>query len=333
MEWRDVQNRFEEKFQRLAPSYSGMWKMVLKFQNKGTVWNLHKGNSGRRFSVRVEEKIADVSNHFAQGNATLRKSSQILNISKASINRILKKNLKMYPFKIQKMFKLTDDAKDRRLIFAHHFLNGMVDELPKIWFSDEAHFYLSGHLNKQNRRIWAGNNPCEILEAPHYSQRLTIWCAISNDGIIPVVLYDNVNSDSYREMLEEDFIPKLEELGLLDESWFMQDGARPHTSNENLQFLNTAFGGRVISNRFTINFDSGLEWPPYSPDLNPCDFFLWGYLKDRVFVADPQNLEELEDSILHEIENIPTEMLRKTVSSLPKRLQLLIEANGGHVRT
>ena len=25
----------------------------------------------------------------------------------------------------------------------------------------------------------------------------------------------------------------------------------------------------------------GVEWLPYSPDMNPCDFFLWGYIKDK----------------------------------------------------
>jgi hypothetical protein len=27
-----------------------------------------------------------------------------------------------------------------------------------------------------------------------------------------------------------------------------------------------------------------IKWPPRSPDLTPCKFFLWGYVKDGVFV-------------------------------------------------
>ena len=27
-----------------------------------------------------------------------------------------------------------------------------------------------------------------------------------------------------------------------------------------------------------------LPWPPRSPDLTPCDFLLWGYVNDDVFV-------------------------------------------------
>ena len=31
------------------------------------------------------------------------------------------------------------------------------------------------------------------------------------------------------------------------------------------------------------------KWPPQSPDLNPCDFYLWGYLKSVVYNQLPKN--------------------------------------------
>ena len=40
--------------------------------------------------------------------------------------------------------------------------------------------------------------------------------------------------------------------------------------------------------------------PPRSPDLTPCDFFLWGYVKDHVFVPPmPLDLAELRQRIEH----------------------------------
>ena len=54
-----------------------------------------------------------------------------------------------------------------------------------------------------------------------------------------------------------------------------QDGAPCHTMGINLQLLDMEFDGRVVSRRAI----RGVEWPPRLPDLNPCDFFLWGYLK------------------------------------------------------
>uniref|UniRef100_A0A158P4I2 Tc1-like transposase DDE domain-containing protein n=1 Tax=Tetranychus urticae TaxID=32264 RepID=A0A158P4I2_TETUR len=40
-----------------------------------------------------------------------------------------------------------------------------------------------------------------------------------------------------------------------------------------------------------------MEWPPYSPDLNQCYFFLWGYLKDGLYKDAPANLNGLGKAI------------------------------------
>ncbi|CAF5082377.1 unnamed protein product, partial [Rotaria sp. Silwood1] len=39
------------------------------------------------------------------------------------------------------------------------------------------------------------------------------------------------------------------------------------------------------------------DWPARSPDLTPCDFFLWGYLKDIVFQNPPATIIELKQRI------------------------------------
>jgi hypothetical protein len=41
-----------------------------------------------------------------------------------------------------------------------------------------------------------------------------------------------------------------------------------------------------------------LRWPPRSPDLTPCDFFLWGYVKDVLFVPPlPTYIDDLKRRI------------------------------------
>ena len=40
--------------------------------------------------------------------------------------------------------------------------------------------------------------------------------------------------------------------------------------------------------KFIKNCDIG--WPLRSPDMTPCDFFLWGYLKAKVYEQRPQKL-------------------------------------------
>ncbi|PNF14515.1 hypothetical protein B7P43_G15641 [Cryptotermes secundus] len=51
-------------------------------------------------------------------------------------------------------------------------------------------------------------------------------------------------------------------------------------------------------------------WPPRSPDLMPCDFFLWGYIKDRVYVPPlPRTLVELRERIYAAVMTIDRMML------------------------
>jgi hypothetical protein len=70
---------------------------------------------------------------------------------------------------------------------------------------------------------------------------------------------------------------------LLQTQWFMRAGARLLTANVGLDFLHDIFESCVISNRFPGHFACGQNWPPDIHDLNPCDYFLWGSLKERFF--------------------------------------------------
>ena len=59
--------------------------------------------------------------------------------------------------------------------------------------------------------------------------------------------------------------------------------------------LRRLFPQRVIS-RF-----GDVPWPPRSPDLLAPDFFLWGYLKIKVYINRPTDLHALKENIREEI--------------------------------
>jgi hypothetical protein len=56
------------------------------------------------------------------------------------------------------------------------------------------------------------------------------------------------------------------------------------------------------------------------PDLNPIDFFLWGNLKQSVFITKPANTEELIHRITEETRQIPPEMIQKVIEGFYHRL-------------
>ena len=116
-------------------------------------------------------------------------------------------------------------------------------------------------------------------------------------------------------------MPQVAALGL-DHCWFQQDGATAHTARVTMEILRHQFPGRVIS-RF-----GDLNWPSRSPDLTAPDFFLWGFLKSRVYHNKPQ---VLKTNIEEEIANLEPGVLRATIQNAVKRAQLCINSGGGHL--
>ncbi|GFX57602.1 transposable element Tcb2 transposase [Trichonephila clavipes] len=70
---------------------------------------------------------------------------------------------------------------------------------------------------------------------------------------------------------------------------------------------------------------------PRSPDLTPADFWLWGYLKSRVYLSGPSSLLELKDAIRREVSSIHPDMLHSAVAGFVTRLECLLPCGGGHV--
>ncbi|GBL84849.1 hypothetical protein AVEN_93874-1 [Araneus ventricosus] len=133
-----------------------------------------------------------------------------------------------------------------------------------------------------------------------------------------------VNGTRYESLLRNQLIPALQQRGCVDSTIFMQDEAPSHIATPVKQLLNLHFGNyRIISLHFPT------AWRPRSPD--PCDFWLWGYLKDIVYGGPIANLAELKNRITQHIHNITTETLRYVVEHAVLRFQLIRENGGKHI--
>jgi hypothetical protein len=111
----------------------------------------------------------------------------------------------------------------------------------------------------------------------------------------------------------------------------MQDGARPHTANVVLDFLHDIFDSHVISNRFPDRFACAQNWPPNSPDLNPCDYFLWGFLKEKILPKKPQTIMDLRALTIQACNEITEDMCRRVINTITVRDGEVARRNGGHV--
>lgn len=159
-----------------------------------------------------------------------------------------------------------------------------------------------------------------------------MFCAMSSQGIVGPFFFDNtVNGERYKNMLETEFIPIAQGMDAVEGFWYMQDGAMPHRTQAVFDVLDEHFHGQVLALGYESRFGCGLNWPPYSPDLNPCDYFLWGYLKDQVYRTAPTTLEEPKDRIVAQVGAITTTQLESVIENFKKRLEKVQEQDGQHI--
>ena len=228
----------------------------------------------------------------------------------------------------------TDQRKQgKRVEFAKKFSSQVESNsgfLKNVIFTDEAHFELSGFVNTQNARIWSDKQPYATHIGPRSKEKVTVWMGLSHHGVFGPYFFENsegqsetVKSKNYIDMLRTKLVPVLKRKKIMTKVIFQQDGAPPHTSNATLSWLKTQFGDRVISRR------ADFEWPAYSPDLNPADFFLWGYLKDRVYSDPiPRDIDQLKENIRKEARKINKDLVIRAIDNMLPRTQNLLSRKG-----
>jgi len=74
-----------------------------------------------------------------------------------------------------------------------------------------------------------------------------------------------------------------------------------------------------------------ITWPAPSLELTVPNFFLWGFLKDRVFRRRIVTIQELKQATVDEVAAIDEDLRRRVYGNLQTRLQQCIDVNGGHL--
>ena len=71
-------------------------------------------------------------------------------------------------------------------------------------------------------------------------------------------------------------------------------------------------------------------WSPRSPDLKPCDFFLWGFVKDAVYVPPLlRNMNDLRNHITAAVNSVMHDVCHQVRDELNYNLDVIHAAGGG----
>lgn len=325
-----VQREFRRHFRRTPPTHQSILRWYRQFKNSGSV--LKRKSSGR---ARVPlETVARVRQCFEQRpQQSINSAGRELGLPKSTVWKILRKSLSLKPYRLQLLQKLKQGDFDKRKELCDNLMDSMQDNnfSSRLVFSDEATFHLNGKVNKHNVRIWASEPPHAVVEHERDSPKCNVFCAVTKTKVYGPFFFaeKTVTGVAYLDMLEHWLFPQLGED--LEGFVFQQDGAPPHWHCEVRNFLNEKLPQRWIG-RCNDNDLTLLKWPPRSPDLTVCDFFLWGYVKDKVYEPPmPQTLQELRGRIRNAVESINLAMLAGVWYNLQHRLETCSMANGRHI--
>ena len=308
-----------------APSGDSIRRWNDHFLRYGTVADLPRSGRPRVSS----EDVSKIENAFNENpRLSTRNAERELGIPRSTIRDVLRKKLKMFPYRISFLQQLLPRDYVDRLNWAQHCRREIRRDsqyLSRIVFSDECLFHTNGTVNKHNARIWGTENPQVVEEVPMRSEKVMVWCAMHKTKIIGPYFFrqSSVDSAAYKSMLRYYGLRHVQQLP--GSPIFQQDGAPAHTSNIVREYLLRKLGNNWISKRGPIH------WPARSPDLTPLDFFLWGYVKDKVYSERIESLDHLKTRIQHAISSIDTATLSNVWKNIHTRINCVTRQEGKHI--
>lgn len=324
-----VQRAFRLKFGIEPPTRKSITRWSRQFQETGS---LCKGKSSGRPRV-TEENVRRIEESFLRSpSKSTNRASAELGIPQTTVWRVLRKRLLYKPYRLQLVQALLPNDKVKRSEFCDQMLEIMEDGAfqQRLVFSDEATFHLSGKVNRHNVRIWGLQNPHTALQHERDSAKINVFCAISLTKVYGPFFFAErtVSGIAYLDMLEQWLFPQLMEDS--QDFIFQQDGAPPHWHLDVRQFLNRSLPQRWIGRSGNEDL-SVLAWPPRSPDLTPNDFFLWGYVKQAVYVPPlPTTLADLRNRVTAAVHSVTQDMLSNVWDEFGYRLDICRALQGGH---
>lgn len=313
----ESQRKIAEKY---SVSRGAVQKIILKHQRVGSVADRSGRGLKRKSDHREDSRI--IREIKKDPFVTIRGVKEKLNltISERTIRRrIAEHGLKSY-FARKRPF-ISKVNKEKRLRFARTHINKPLEFWKRVIWSDESKFEL---FNKKRRlRVWRKSD--EGLQDKHLQAtmkhgggNIMVWGCFSWFGVGNLVLINGImTAEGYIDILNENLEESLLKMELEDNYIFQQDNDPKHTAKKTLAFFRAC---RI----------KPLEWPPQSPDLNPIEN-LWAILDNRVEKTGVTNKQTYFAALEKAWNELDPQHLRNLVESMPKRLQSIIEAKGGHI--
>lgn len=284
-----------------------------------------KARSGRPREAVTSEKIARVEDLVSNDpHISIKELANEVGISRERISYILDEELNLHKLCAKWVpHRLSEEHKRNRVEISKQLLKILDKVYKNIVTGDETWIYFFTISNKEANKSWLGKdeNRPQIVKTAQNSKKRMFCIFFSVDGVITrfvVPKGQTVNANLYAN----EILPKVF-------SNFMEKGGRTTVRDVMLHHDNAAaHKARIVTEYLRNERVELLPHPPYSPDLAPCDFFLFPRIKKELKGKRFDKVENLARAVQAVVEGIPKEDYENSFQSWRNRLERCIEFNG-----
>lgn len=320
----DLHAHLVETFESDAPAYSTMTAHLRKH-----VWADSPGAAPKKPGPKIDEKLAGQIEKLLKSDPTLSANMIATQLGRAptTIKSYLH-NVLHFQFKKTHWVPhfLTDEQRKKRVVESRRLLEVLqeasVDDFRFLVTGDESWFFYSS----PKRGLWMPDDaPAPQAQRPsHYGPKTMIVVFWNIHGAVAVAAVPKGKSatgeyfcdEVLQEICNSQAFSDAQEAG--KNFWVHMDNAPIHnavTVKDEMEDLGLARAPH----------------PPYSPDLAPSDFYLFGALKSRIKGIEFRDCDEIKEWIMDEFERIPSDELRRVFRLWAMRLEACIELDGHYV--
>ena len=262
----------------------------------------------RALLARNEQNIAYVKRLIEEDpHSTVRELSEACELSIGTINSILHKDLHMRKLAARWVpHLLSDDQKKQRVACSRKLLDEFEPNGPNrlcdIVTGDESWLTFYGIPNKRCNRMWVGpDGDRPVVLRPGFQSRKQLFSAFFNrQGLVAIDILpekSTIIASYYTQVV----LPKV--VGKIHEQ-------RPTVGTQRTLLLHDNASAHKVKVTTTFLSEQGihvLDHPPYSPDLAPCDFWLFPILKERLTGHKFDRVQDLAKAVKSQLDTIPKE--------------------------
>ena len=172
------------------------------------------------------------------------------------------------------------------------------------------------------REIGTALEPENCVHQTAHPVKVNVWACFCAGGQGYIYIFnENLDAALMKRILDENLVPsaRLHFASDPPEQWFL------------LHDNDKKFHSRLVQELLHRKGVSCLDFPSYSPDLNPIEN-LWATLAREVEKKQCDSIDELQDAIEEAWKTVDQEHMRKLAASMPQRCAAVIVANGWHTK-